>query len=74
MLLKISGMAEWSVDGKQILLIVYLAVISPSAATVTQMSQVYGNDAGYASVINVLSTLLAIVTMPLMVMMYQSVM
>lgn len=73
-LLKISGMAEWSVDGKQILLIVYLAVISPSAATVTQMSQVYGNDAGYASVINVLSTLLAIVTMPLMVMMYQSVM
>lgn len=74
LLLKLSGMSDWVVDGTKILLITFLAVISPSAATVTQMSQVYGNDAGYASVINVLSTLLAIVTMPLMVMMYQSVM
>lgn len=74
LLLKISRMSGWSPDGTKILLIVFLAVISPSAATVTQMSQVYGNDAEYASVINVLSTLLAILTMPVMVLLYQSVM
>lgn len=35
------------------------------------MSQVYGKDADYASAINVATTLLCIVTMPLMVMIYQ---
>lgn len=41
------------------------------ASTVTQMCQVYDNDSRYASAINVLTTIGAIVTMPLMVFMYQ---
>ena len=41
---------------------------------ITQMAQVYGKDADYASAINVATTLLCIVTMPLMVMLYQRVM
>ena len=52
-------------------MIVFMAVISPVASTVTQMCQVYDNDSRYASVINVLTTIGAIVTMPLMVFMYQ---
>ena len=38
------------------MLIVFLAVITPSASTVTQMCQVYGNDSRYASAINVVTT------------------
>ena len=62
----------WKMAG--ILLIVFLAIIAPAASTVTQMSQVYGNDSKYASAINVMTTLLSIVTMPLMVLLYQTVM
>ena len=71
LLLRISGLVNGSPDGKKILLIVFLAVITPSASTVTQMCQVYGNDSKYASAVNVMTTLLAIVTMPLMVLLFQ---
>ena len=74
LILKISGLGGWNADGKKILLIVFLAIIAPAASTVTQMSQVYGNDSRYASTINVLTTLGAIVTMPLMVLVFQMVM
>ena len=73
-LLKISGLVSGHPDGKKLLLIVFLAVITPSASTVTQMCQVYGNDSKYASAINVMTTLLSIITMPLMVLLYQTVM
>jgi len=71
LLLKVSGLVNGSPDGKKLLLIVFLAVITPSASTVTQMCQVYGNDSKYASAVNVMTTLLAIVTMPLMVVLFQ---
>ena len=61
-------------EGEEILLIVFMAVISPVASTVTQMCQVYDNDSRYASAISVLTTLGAIVTMPLMVLVFQMVM
>lgn len=70
-LLKISHLSSLSADGNQIMLIVFLAVITPSASTVTQMCQVYGNDSRYASAINVVTTLFSIITMPLMVMLFQ---
>lgn len=70
-LLKFSGMTSLLPNGKMILLISLLATITPSASTVTQMSQVYGNDAEYASVINVATTILCIITMPVIVLLYQ---
>lgn len=70
-LIKFSHLASLSSNGPKIMLIVFLAIITPSASTVTQMCQVYGNDSQYASAINVVTTLLAIVTMPLMVMLFQ---
>ena len=69
-LIKLSRLAALSSDAPKIMLIVFLAVITPSASTVTQMCQVYGNDAKYASAINVVTTLCAIVTMPLMVLLF----
>lgn len=72
-LLKLSHLSGLSTDGPKLLLIVFLAIITPSASTVTQMCQVYGNDSRYASAINVVTTLCSIVTMPLMVMLFQMV-
>jgi len=73
LLLKVSGLVNGSPDGKKLLLIVFLAVITPSASTITQMCQVYGNDSQYASAINVMTTLFSIVTMPLMVLLFQMI-
>lgn len=70
-LIKISHMAYLSADAPKIMLIVFLAVITPSASTVTQMCQVYGNDSRYASAINVVTTLCAVVTMPVMVLLFE---
>lgn len=73
-LIKFSNLASFSADGNKIMLIVFLAIITPSASTVTQMCQVYGNDSRYASAINVMTTLLSIITMPVMVMLFQMIM
>ena len=70
-LIKFSYLASLSSNGPKIMLIVFLAIITPSASTVTQMCQVYENDSQYASAINVVTTLLAIITMRLMVMLFQ---
>lgn len=72
-LIKFSNLASFSADGNKIMLIVFLAIITPSASTVTQMCQVYGNDSRYASAINVMTTLLSIITMPIMVMLFQMI-
>ena len=69
--LKFSGMQGLVENGFEILLITFLASIAPSASTITQVSQIYGKDADYASAINVVTTLSCMLTMPLMVMLYQ---
>lgn len=73
LLIKLSHLAGISQHAPKIMLIVFLAVITPSASTVTQMCQVYGNDSKYASAINVITTLSAIVTMPVMVFLFENV-
>lgn len=66
-----SGLQKLHPDAVKILLIVLLASCSPSASSVTQFAQIYDSEPGYASVINVLSTAFCILTMPLIVMIYQ---
>lgn len=72
-LIKCSQLSTFSSNGNKLMLIVFLAIITPSASTVTQMCQVYGNDSQYASAINVVTTLFAIITMPATVMLFQMV-
>ena len=43
---------------------VLLATAAPAAAMVTQLAQLYNKDVKYASVINVMSVIFCIVTMP----------
>lgn len=71
LLLKYSGMGSLLSNGKMILMISLLATITPSASTITQLAQIYGKNAEYASAINVFTTIVSIVTMPVMIWLYQ---
>lgn len=69
---KYSGLARLTPDGETILLISLLGAITPTASTVTQQTQVYRPAAATtAGAINVVTTLLCIVSMPLMIALYQ---
>lgn len=71
LLIKVSHAADLIEGGKNILMIVFMATASSPAATVANMAQKYDKDAKEASMINVLSVLLLIITLPVMVMLYQ---
>lgn len=59
-------------DAGSILLVSLLAASAPVAVMVTQITQLYDGDARYASVINVMSVIFCIITMPLVVLLYES--
>lgn len=54
----------------QILLISFLASITPSAASTVQFSQIYEGDTDLAVSVNVITTVLCIATMPVFVMLF----
>lgn len=58
-------------DAEYILMIVLIATAAPAAAMVTQLTQIYDRDSKYASVINVMSVIFCIVTMPFMILLYE---
>lgn len=59
-------------DARYILLVSLLAASAPVAVMVTQITQIYDRDARYASVINVMSVIFCIISMPLVVLLYES--
>lgn len=71
LLFKLSGLTHFTTDASQIFLITVLAASAPAAATITQFAQLYNKHPGYASVMNVMSVIFSILTMPAMVMIYQ---
>lgn len=70
-LLKFSGISALTPNGESILLVTLLAVTTPSSSTITQLAQVYGKDAKYACAVNVVTTLLCVITIPIMIQLYQ---
>lgn len=58
------------VNGKNILLISFLASITPSAATIMQLAKIYEKDADFAAAINIATTIVCVVSMPLYVAIY----
>ena len=68
---KYSGLAALAPHGETLIIISLLSVIAPSANIVTQFSQMFGRDALYASLINTVTMLLCIITMPLMISLFQ---
>ncbi|HGO5814905.1 TPA: AEC family transporter [Mannheimia haemolytica] len=69
--IKLGGFESWIENGKTVVMITFLATISPSAATATQMAVAYGQDAKKASAIYGVTTLLCVFTMPLIIWLYQ---
>lgn len=70
LVLKLTTLAKLIPDGKMVLYVTMLGVSAPAATMVTQFAQIHQNRPEYASAINVLTTLLCIVTMPLMTELY----
>lgn len=69
--LKLVHAERWADNGQTIVLISFLAAISPSASTVTQMALLHGKDAVKASGIYGVTTVLCVLTMPLIIALYQ---
>ena len=57
-------------DGKNVVLVVLISAVAPSCTTSISQIQLYGKDAEKASRIYILTTLAAIITMPLMIGLY----
>ena len=72
--IKLSGLAGLSPDGRTVLYISFLAVAAPTATMITQLAQLYRNRPDFASAVNVMTTLCCILTMPLMTALYMRVM
>ena len=70
-LLKFSSLSSMAKNGDMILLISLLASVAPTAASVTQIAQIYDADSEYASAYYFITTLLCILTMPIFVWIYQ---
>lgn len=58
-------------QGETLVLVALIPAFAPSANAVMQFSQIYGRDAKYASLINTVTMLLCIITMPLLVWLYE---
>ena len=71
LLIRVIGGVTSVPDARQILLTVYLASVTPACATVTSMAQLYDRDAAYSSSLYVLTTLLSILSMPVMIYCYE---
>ncbi len=69
-ILKLSGAASLFPNADTILFISFLATCTSPAVNITQMAQLYGKDAEYASAINLVSITLCVVTIPLMAGLY----
>lgn len=67
-----TGITKVIDNGAMILLVTFIATITPTASSITQMAQVYGNNEQYAGAINIMTTIASIVTMPIMVVLYCS--
>lgn len=72
LMLKLSGLAGRVPEGKTILYISFMAMMTPAATMITQLSQLNDNRPAFASAVNVMTTLLCIVTMPLLTQLYMS--
>ena len=67
----LSGAARLLPDGEMILLVSLLSSVTPPAAAITQLAQIYGDEGEYAGAINVMSTVLCLATIPIMTTLYQ---
>jgi len=68
---RLCSLSDFAKDGTTIVLISFFAASAPCASTITQMAHIYGRNGEYASLINVVSTLLCVFSMPVLAWMFQ---
>ena len=71
LLLFASGYVQRNPDMRPVALVVMIGASAPCAATIVQMVVVSGKDAIKASIYNVMSTILCVVTIPVMILLFQ---
>lgn len=71
LLIKLFRVASFLPDGHNILLVTFLSAIAPTAATVNQIAILFDRDAEYSSYISILTTLVALATMPFFGYLYE---
>ena len=71
-LILFKGIMAFVVDShiRTVMMISYLASITPSASTIMQFAQLYGKEADYATALNVVTTIGCILTMPLLILFF----
>ena len=69
-ILKIMGSFAGIANAENILLVSFLAAMTPAAATVMQFAQLSGRDADFAVAVNIATTVVCIATMPAFVAIY----
>jgi len=72
LLIKLTGVYNIIPNGKDVLMIFFLAVCAPVGVTVTQMSALFKKDEQKAGSINVMSVTFSMATMPIMLLLYQN--
>jgi len=70
---KLANLDSFCKNADKIMLIAVMSASAPTASTITQLAQLFGADEAYANLITLIGTLVCIVTMPLMVLLYQSI-
>lgn len=73
LLIMVTGVRRLGGDVEAVLLITVMAAGAPAATMISQFANLYGSaeDAADTNALNVMTTLLCIITMPLMIMLYQ---
>lgn len=70
-LFKVTNMSAFVENAKGIMLVSFIAAAAPSGASISQFAIIYKSDEEYAGIINVMTTLACIITMPLMVNIFE---
>ena len=73
LIFRLMGITRFHPDGFRIIMITMMAAASCTASSVVQMASVYGKNEEYSCVINVITLVLCVVTMPLIIYLYQVV-
>lgn len=73
LLILVSGYLQVYPEDKQLLLLALLPVAAPPAAIIAQFAVLYNKDAAAAGAYNVLAVILSIVTMPLMIKVFEKI-
>ena len=71
LLLYVSGFVQRHPDMRPVALVVVIGAGAPCGSSIVQMAVLGGKDAMKASIYNVMSTILCVVTIPMMIFLFQ---